>query len=161
MTTFYHGVQQISIGHLKHILWEFDCLLRTLLSRVPQYVWIHVVCIHLQAPLQGTTTVHPCRKQADRVVVGFRCSLPPANEVCEGYVFTGVCLSTGRGRGCMHPGGLHLEGGPGASASRVGLGRPPHRILWDRVNKRAVRILLECILVNYTHGPATFSLLQS
>ena len=22
-------------------------------------------------------------------------SLPPANEVCEGYVFTGVCLSTG------------------------------------------------------------------
>ena len=21
-------------------------------------------------------------------------SLPPANEVCEGYVFTGVCLST-------------------------------------------------------------------
>ena len=30
--------------------------------------------------------------------------LPPANEVCEGYVFTGVCLSTG---GCLphtHPG---------------------------------------------------------
>ena len=27
--------------------------------------------------------------------------LPPANVVCEGYVFTGVCLSTGRGmRGC-------------------------------------------------------------
>ena len=24
--------------------------------------------------------------------------LPPANEVCEGYVFTGVCLSTG---GCL------------------------------------------------------------
>ena len=23
--------------------------------------------------------------------------LPPANVVCEGYVFTGVCLSTGRG----------------------------------------------------------------
>ena len=23
--------------------------------------------------------------------------LPPANEVCEGYVFTGVCLSTGAG----------------------------------------------------------------
>ena len=29
--------------------------------------------------------------------------LPPANEVCEGYVFTGVCLSTGwrAWRGCM------------------------------------------------------------
>ena len=25
--------------------------------------------------------------------------LPPANEGCEGYVFTGVCLSTGRGEG--------------------------------------------------------------
>ena len=25
---------------------------------------------------------------------------PPANEVCEGYVFTGVCLSTG---GCLPP----------------------------------------------------------
>ena len=29
--------------------------------------------------------------------------LPPANEVCEGYVFTGVCLSAGGGgmRGCL------------------------------------------------------------
>ena len=27
--------------------------------------------------------------------------LPPANEVCEGYVFTGVCLSTGGVRGCF------------------------------------------------------------
>ena len=44
--------------------------------------------------------------------------LPPANEVCEGYVFTGVCLSTGgcawllpgRGmRGCS--GGAWLLGG--------------------------------------------------
>ena len=26
--------------------------------------------------------------------------LPPANEVCEGYVFTGVCLST-RGGACV------------------------------------------------------------
>ena len=27
-------------------------------------------------------------------------SLPPANEVCEGYVFTGVCLFTGGGGKC-------------------------------------------------------------
>ena len=27
--------------------------------------------------------------------------LPTANEVCEGYVFTGVCLSMGRGAGCL------------------------------------------------------------
>ena len=45
--------------------------------------------------------------------------LPPANEVCEGYVFTGVCLSTGFSvwgvsiQGGLHPGGLH----PGGSLS--------------------------------------------
>ena len=48
--------------------------------------------------------------------------LPPANELCEGYVFTGVCLSTGQvhGKGSMghawwgayvagsmHRGGIH------------------------------------------------------
>ena len=27
--------------------------------------------------------------------------LPPANEVCEGYVFTRVCHSVHRGGGCM------------------------------------------------------------
>ena len=48
-------------------------------------------------------------------------SLPPANEVCEGYVFTGVCLSTGVGS--------------------VGETLPLDS------NVRAVRILLECILV--------------
>ena len=40
-------------------------------------------------------------------------SLPPANEVCEGYVFTGVCLSGGvRGRGVCMAGG-HVRGGGG------------------------------------------------
>ena len=37
--------------------------------------------------------------------------LLPANEVCEGYVFTGVCLSTGRGV-CLWSGGcLHIAPG--------------------------------------------------
>ena len=40
--------------------------------------------------------------------------LPPANEVCEGYVFTGVCLSTPGGgvRGFIW-GGMHgfIRGG--------------------------------------------------
>ena len=31
--------------------------------------------------------------------------LPPANEVCEGYVFTGVCLSTG-GACVVYSGGV-------------------------------------------------------
>ena len=40
--------------------------------------------------------------------------LPPVNEVCEGYVFTGVCLSTGGGHACMggvHGGGACVAGG--------------------------------------------------
>ena len=45
--------------------------------------------------------------------------LPPANEVCEGNVFTGVCLSRG------------------GSVRKTPYG-----------NVRGVRILLECILVN-------------
>ena len=61
-------------------------------------------------------------------------SLPPANEVCEGYVFTGVCLSTGEP---ARQGGMHA----------------PQQIQRDTVNERAVRILLERILVRmmYLH----------
>ena len=46
----------------------------------------------------------------------FRCEqeilnlLPPANEVCEGYVFTGVCLYTG-GACVVVGGGMHGEEG--------------------------------------------------
>ena len=65
--------------------------------------------------------------------------LPPANEVCKGYVFTGVCLSTGGG-------GLCPEGRlcPGGSLSRGSLSKGG---LCQHV--RAVRILLECILVDF------------
>ena len=54
--------------------------------------------------------------------------LPPANVVCEGYVFTGVCLSTG---------GACVAAPP-----------PPGHYEIRSVNARAVRILLECILIN-------------
>ena len=62
--------------------------------------------------------------------------LPPANEVCEDYVFTGVCLSTEG----VSPGGrgVSVQGG-------LCPGRPP---LYCK--ERAVRILLECILVIYS-----------
>ena len=64
--------------------------------------------------------------------------LPPANEVCEGYVFTGF-LSTGRS--------ALGEGREGVCIQWGGQTPPPHRILRDTVNEWAVRILLECILV--------------
>ena len=74
-----------------------------------------------------------------------------------------TCLSVSHSvEGCLHPGGgrgVCIQGGlhPGGSAS-IGRGgihlggstsrsRPTHRILRDTVNERAVRILLECILV--------------
>ena len=120
--------------------------------------------------------------------------LLPANEVCEGYVFTRVCLSTGEGAcmvgcvaggcawqecvwqgghvcwrpcvaGSMHgrgvcvagghawQGGLHgrgvcVAGGHVWHGGMHGRGMcVPCQIPWDMVNERAVRILLECILV--------------
>ena len=41
--------------------------------------------------------------------------LPPANEVCEGYVFTGVCLSTGGGHAWLLRGGACMVA-PGGHA---------------------------------------------
>ena len=52
--------------------------------------------------------------------------LPPANTVCEGYVFTGVCLSTGgvclwsQGVSATHPRQTHPQ-------ADISLGRPPGR----------------------------------
>ena len=52
--------------------------------------------------------------------------LPPANTVCEGYVFTGVCLSTGgvclwsQGVSATHPWQTHPQ-------ADNPLGRPPGR----------------------------------
>ena len=72
--------------------------------------------------------------------------LPPATKLGQGYIFTGVCGSVHRGGswswggawswgGCMVPGG-------GGWCGWLHSGDPPGRLLL-----RAVRILLECILV--------------
>ena len=50
-----------------------------------------------------------------------------------------VCLSTGEGVSALLHAGIHTD---------TPHGRPPlHSACWDTVNKRAVRIPLECILV--------------
>ena len=92
-----------------------------------------------------------------------------ARKVCEGYVFTGVCLSTEgacvvggsvRGRGDAW-GRVWLGGmcGRGANAWQgvcvvgghawqgVRATHALRQILWHTVNERVVRTLLECILV--------------
>ena len=61
---------------------------------------------------------------------GVNLLLPPANKICEGYVFTPVCQS------------FCSQGGTWA-----GTPPPEQCMLGDTGNKRAVRILLECILV--------------
>ena len=48
--------------------------------------------------------------------------LPPANKVCGGYVFTGVCLSIGRWGVCIEGG---VESWMGGVCIRRGLDRPP------------------------------------
>ena len=87
--------------------------------------------------------------------------LPPANVVCEGYVFTPVCDSVNRGGGAcvVAPGGgvCGCSGGRGHAWLLPGgcewLLRGGGEHAWDTtryadtVNERAVRILLECILV--------------
>ena len=91
--------------------------------------------------------------------------LPPANEVLEGYVFTGVCLSVHRGVPTPLHAGIHPPGQtppfwadtPQADTPNPLLWAdttPPCSTYWDTVNKRAVRIPLECILVciEYTIG---------
>ena len=83
--------------------------------------------------------------------------LPPANVVWEGYVFTGVCLSTG---GWVSQDALQATTLPGMENPPPRMENPPG---WRTppdgeppldggtpppVNVRAVRILLECILVS-------------
>ena len=103
--------------------------------------------------------------------------LPPANEVCEGYVFTPVCQAfcSQGGGACMVGGGVHawgvggmhgleacVAGGVGGMHGSVGWAcvaevghawqggvhdASPQHYEIRLVNVRAVRILQECILV--------------
>ena len=68
--------------------------------------------------------------------------LPPANIVCEGYVFTCLCHSV-HGGGLVSP--LEADTPPGADTPQEQVHTPPRP--GDTGNKRPVRILLECILV--------------
>ena len=108
--------------------------------------------------------------------------LPPANEVCEGYVFTPVCQSFCSQGGCLPQCMLGYTPLDQRQTPPMTRDRPPHRSrpppsgtrgrppweqpprdqrqmprpppsqwMGDTSNKRAVRILLECILVTLAH----------
>ena len=84
----------------------------------------------------------------------FNLILPPANEVWAKVLFLQLCviLFTGRRWVCIHrgvstsKGGVYFQGVSSSGGGGVGQA-PPHRIIWDVVNKRVVRILLKCVLV--------------
>ena len=111
-----------------------------------------VSCLKMQTPSVNTITsllaIHTIAKKWVHNPL-----LPPANEVCEGYVFTCVCLST---PWQVHPPGRYTP----CAGTPLGQVHPPGQvhpckagtpreqcILGDTGNKRAVRILLECSLV--------------
>ena len=88
-----------------------------------------------QNPLEADPTFLPPLETDPRVVTfrGGHCScqyasywnallLPPANEVCEGYVFTGVCLSMGVSAP-LHA-GIHISS-PREPEADTPLDRPP------------------------------------
>ena len=62
----------------------------------------------------------------------FSTSLPPANEVCEGYVFTPVCHSVHRGGG-VH-GQVHLSPAPPLPPGQV---HPPGAVHAGRYGQQA------------------------
>ena len=71
--------------------------------------------------------------------------LPPATKLGQGYIFTGVCDSVhggGGGAWLLGAGCAWLLGGMRGCG-----GEGVRGIRQDTVNERAVRILLECILV--------------
>ena len=93
-------------------------------------------------------------------VIDYSVSLPPANEVCEGYVFTpSVSHSVHRGGVCLN---ACWDTPP--EQTPQGADTPPQEqtsplsnacMPGDTGNKWAVRILLECILVHYVSSTIT------
>ena len=121
--------------------------------------------------IQVSTLVSACESTLMLVVNGFLLFnvknmnprfLPPAHEVCEGHVFTSVCLSTGGVSAQLHA-GIHPLGPEADPPGQTPPGQtppgqtPPGRhppghtsqpdAPWADTPQQTVRILLECILV--------------
>ena len=72
--------------------------------------------------------------------------LPPATKLRQGNFFTPGCHSVHRGGVChTHSSGIRDRHPPGQTPP--GQTHPLRSACWDTVHKRAVHILLECILV--------------
>ena len=97
---------------------------------------------------------HPCTRLPGDTFLTFSC-LPPATKLRQGNVFTLVCHSVhGQGVAYTTPGAdtppteqMHPRGADIPPRSRP---PPAQCMLRDTGNKRAIRILLECILVFFS-----------
>ena len=77
--------------------------------------------------------------------------LPPANKVWGKVMFLHLCVILLTGEGRLAPACFCLWMGDGGRLCIQGnrADPPPHWILRDMVNERAVRIQVECILVEH------------
>ena len=69
--------------------------------------------------------------------------LPSATKLHQGNIFTPVCHSVHRRVSATPP-------PPGQTPPPLSGRQPPRSACWNTVNKRVVRILLECNLVIYS-----------
>ena len=137
----------LSYSHISHVSNVVHLQNNTEMSCTFSYSWLTV------SVLWSIITVEYSSSQDSITEL-----LPPANEVSEGYDFTGVCLSTGGVSSPLHA-GIHPPGPEADTPPRnTALGShppPPRSACWDMVNKWAVHIPLECILVSVLDDVAT------
>ena len=92
-------VDQVQKKH--NLLLVSSVLLKSLIC-VPHDL-TQILSLHWRAPISLRQTNLMIPSHGCSIVTQIFFSLPPANEICEGYVFTGVCLST-RGGLLLLPG---------------------------------------------------------
>ena len=97
-----------------------NCLLQYVRFNLILYMLLKLYKLHRSTALQRRNN-NFCNNRVSNLS---RMLLPPANEVCEGYVFTRVCHSVHRGEGWSGPGrGCLLWGVPGPGGACSGGGR--------------------------------------
>ena len=136
-----------------------SCLQRVQLLRAVHWFWLTTSSVTTSSTLVPTCNKFGYYEQYTGSCFCICCSLPSTNEVCKGYVFTRVCLSTGggyQGRYTLLGRYTSRAGSPTGQVPLLQVHPPGRYTPWvgtpsaclDTVNKRAVRLPLECILIS-------------
>ena len=89
------------------------CICNSNVKKLPSLPF-QSICISIMVPVMVTATKFICI-----LLMICHAFLPPANEVCKGYFFTGLYLSTGGGGMRDGRGGMHGGGGMHAGRGHV------------------------------------------